>query len=98
MKVHSLAVLVAGVLAARFPLTGAVAKTDAVKAELKRLEGTWKVVSNTRNGKEVDKDYGDQVVFKGKNMTVKSRKGDQTATVTIDSKKKTIDIVPSENG
>jgi uncharacterized protein (TIGR03067 family) len=68
------------------------------KKGAKGLEGTWTIVSFTQNGKDNDELKDTQVVFKGKNVTVKTKDGDQKGTFQIDPKKKTIDLTPTEGG
>jgi uncharacterized protein (TIGR03067 family) len=81
------------VLAAGLLVAADRAKKDDHKSA-SGLEGTWEVVSFTKSGQENEKAKGDKVVFQGKNLVVKTPKGEQKFTFTIDPKKKTIDIVP----
>jgi uncharacterized protein (TIGR03067 family) len=77
-----------------------VAADKAKKGEAKKgatgIDGTWEIVSLTQNGKKNDNAKGDKVIFKGKTMTVKAGGGEHKGTFTIDAKKKTIDIVPTD--
>jgi uncharacterized protein (TIGR03067 family) len=76
-------------------------KAEAVKAELKRFEGTWKYVSLEMNGKLVPEASlkDSRLVFEGDRFT---SKGDATSTGTfvVDPTvmPKTIDISVEANG
>jgi uncharacterized protein (TIGR03067 family) len=65
-----------------------------------QLDGTWIVVSMERDGKDRPDQKGGQLVFAGKNLTMKRPGDDQErkATFTTDpaEKPKTIDITPAE--
>lgn len=95
MRLHALLVLAVGLLVA------ADAKEDDAKKELKKLEGTWQVVSMEMDGQKQPEDEAKQfkIVIKGNKYTLK--RGDDTVnqgTFTIDATKKpkTIDIKPTE--
>jgi uncharacterized protein (TIGR03067 family) len=73
---------------------------DPSKADLKKLQGAWKVVKVTRGGKEMKKDLDKvEATFEKDALTIgeEGRKGEK-ATVTLDGKKnpKQIDIAPGE--
>jgi uncharacterized protein (TIGR03067 family) len=66
-------------------------KGDAVKAEMKKLEGTWKEVSFVVDGKKVPDDEGSTVTFIMKadgTWNMKVGKEDSNGTFTIDPSKK----------
>ena len=95
MRLHVLLVLAVGLLLA------ADAKEDAAKKELKKLEGTWQVVSMEMDGQKQSEDDAKQfkVIIKENKYTLKM--GDNAinqGTFTIDATKKpkTIDIKPTE--
>ena len=75
---------------------GKDARKDAVKNELKKLEGTWTLVSRERKGKKTPatglKNW--QLTIKGKLWTVNHPGGVEQATIHIDPKKdpKTMDL------
>ena len=75
---------------------------DAVRKELKALQGTWKAVSLEAGGKSLPKEAVPDFTFiigaDGKSIG-KSPQVEYQATITVDPKKnpKTIDIVP-DNG
>jgi len=87
--IEQLLVLTAGLLAAPAP------KADVTKD---KLEGTWIVVSATRNGKADNEIKEDKVTFKDGMVTVTSKKKDEKATYKVnDSRKpKEIDIMPEK--
>jgi uncharacterized protein (TIGR03067 family) len=68
------------------------------KKGAKGLEGTWVVVSATREGKEPEGVRGNKVVFSGNSVTVHTKNGELKATFKTDPKKKTIDITVAEQG
>jgi len=72
------------------------AKEKAVKQEMEKLQGTWKVLKSIKEGKAAsDDDLKDkQVVIAGDKLTGKGGKRDETASFTIDPEKKpaTIDL------
>lgn len=73
------------------------AKDDAVKNELKKLEGTWLIVSGAEKGKELPKeavDVGTQFQFAGNKftMSVMKFKESQQGTFTTDPAKKLKEI------
>lgn len=90
MKVMLVAMVVVGMS------IGADTKQDAVKEELKRLEGTWAIESVEREGKkDTDKD---QWIFKEGKLATKSgitKRISPIGPISIDptKKPKTIDIV-----
>jgi uncharacterized protein (TIGR03067 family) len=61
------------ILAASLPLAADKPADDAVKEEVKKLEGSWKVVSAEAGGKKVEvTDMGiDQIVIKGDRFALK---------------------------
>lgn len=61
------------------------------------LEGTWKAVKAERNGKPFDRIVGDKLVFKGKSLTIVSKK-EEKGTFKLDTSKKPIhiDIMPED--
>ena len=75
---------------------------DAVKDEMKKLEGTWVVQSFSEKGKVNEEMKGTELTFAGANLTLKMKKGDEQkemkATYKIDptKKPKTIDFTPTE--
>lgn len=102
MKLRVLVILVVGLLlAADAKEDAAKKKAEAAKKELKKLEGTWQVVSMERDGEKQSEDDAKQfkVIIKGNKYTLKNQ--DNTVnqgTLTIDATKKpkTIDIKPTE--
>ncbi len=79
-------------------LLGAGAANDAAKAELKKLQGTWKVVSMEMAGKPLPPDkVGDtQIVVKDDVMTIGAKDGKgNSMRVTLDpsTKPKAIDLL-----
>jgi uncharacterized protein (TIGR03067 family) len=90
------AVLVAALVAA-----GTVGAGDAAKEELKRLQGTWKVLKMQQDGKPAPAEMVEktQVVFTGDKVTVTiSGERDEVATITVDPSKNpaTVDICPEK--
>src|SRR5262245_34137275 len=90
MRAHIALALAAGLLvAAGGPNRGGGKKAAG-------LDGTWVVVSVIEDGKELDEDHGkgDQVVFEGKTVTIKTDRGKTTVTGTfrVDPIKRTIDL------
>jgi uncharacterized protein (TIGR03067 family) len=78
-------------------LLGAGDANEAAKTELKKLQGTWKVVSMEVAGKPLPKDKvdGTQIVFKDEQMTIGLMDGKgNTMPVKIDptTKPKAIDL------
>jgi uncharacterized protein (TIGR03067 family) len=64
---------------------GAEDKTDAVAREIKKLEGTWLVHSQTFQGKPHDDMKPSEFVFAGSTLTIKTAGGDvEKMTFTID--------------
>lgn len=93
MKKLSRLPLLAAVLLVSLTLAGAAdpkdakaeaakAKAEAVKAEAAKLEGTWRVVSMQREGKEMDADFlavMPTLVFKGRAYTFGDGQGGEIA-------------------
>jgi uncharacterized protein (TIGR03067 family) len=73
---------------------------DAAKKELKRFEGTWKVLKLEEGGDPAPADevQKTELIFAGDKITVKGPKGDEEARFTVDPSKKPahIDIRPSK--
>src|SRR5262249_3347265 len=91
MKLHGLVlVVVAGLLVA----------ADDAKDELKKLEGTWSMVSGEKDGKKLDADVikGAKLVIKGDEHDVKVGADIFKGTHKIDPSKKpkTIDAMDKE--
>jgi uncharacterized protein (TIGR03067 family) len=78
-------------------------KKDPVKAELKKLEGTWKLVSLESRGRKYDADFFQQINYrltlKGTtySLEMRGRKG-TVATIKVDPKQKpkTLDLAVTE--
>jgi uncharacterized protein (TIGR03067 family) len=72
-------------------------EADAVKRELKKLQGTWKVVAFTAGGKDVPVDKGGfaRLVIKGTRITLTGGPKDVALSFTIDpgKKPKTMDLL-----
>jgi uncharacterized protein (TIGR03067 family) len=62
---------------------------DAVKKELKRLEGTWQFTKMVRDGEDTPAKEVEslQLVIAGDKLTVKNPKKDEVAQFTIDATK-----------
>jgi uncharacterized protein (TIGR03067 family) len=90
---HLLVVVVAGLLVA-----GQDKKDNAVKEELKKLEGTWVVESASRDGKDATGGGPSELVISGNSITMKEATKDRKGKITIDPTKnpKTIDVEPEE--
>ncbi|MBI1917379.1 MAG: TIGR03067 domain-containing protein [Planctomycetes bacterium] len=86
--IEQLLVLAAGLLAP-------VPKDDATKD---KIEGTWVVVSATRNGKTNDEIKDDKVTFKDGKLTIKAKNKDETATYKVDPAKKPKEIDITHEG
>jgi uncharacterized protein (TIGR03067 family) len=73
-------------------------KKDKGKKGATALEGTWVVVSVTKDGKEDDKAEGDKLVVKGKTMTALTKEGKRrgAGTFTAAPKQHTIDFTYTE--
>ena len=72
---------------------------DAVKEEMKKLEGTWTVESATKDGKPLEKQKGGQFIFAADKLTIKSADGKMekmTYKVDPSAKPRTMDFVPEE--
>jgi uncharacterized protein (TIGR03067 family) len=80
-------------------LVGGTAAQDA-KEDMKKLEGTWVVVSAERDGKNYDRIKDDQVVFAGDKITIKSKERDQKGTYKLDPSKKpkALDLISDNAG
>jgi uncharacterized protein (TIGR03067 family) len=92
---HLLLIVVAGLL------VGAddTKKDDAIKEELKKLEGTWVVESATRNGKDDRKGGPSECTFSGGMLSMKEEDGtERKGKITIDPTKnpKTLDFEPEQ--
>ena len=87
--IEQLLVLAAGLLAAP------VLKDDATKD---KIEGTWVVVSATRDGKAHDEIKDDKVTFKDGTISIKSKNKDETATYKVDASKKPKEIDITHEG
>jgi uncharacterized protein (TIGR03067 family) len=87
--IEQLLVLVAGLLAAP------AAKDEAAKD---KIEGTWVVVSATRDGKTNDEIKDDKVTFKDGTIAIKSKNKDETATYKVDGAKKPKEIDITHEG
>ena len=92
MKWRVLMLVTAGVLVA------ADATEDAAKKDQDRLQGTWKVASATKGGKEAPADRLKEMrlVVQGDKMTVRDGTRDEEATFTLtpDQKPAAIDVKP----
>ena len=82
------------------PVIGADAPGgDAVKAEMKKLRGTWKVEAAVVNGKIVDADRIREAVIEGDKLTFRPANGkEERVTIAIDPTQnpKAIDFDPDE--
>src|SRR5579872_5319054 len=96
MKWRVLMLVAAGVLLA------ADAKEDAAKKDRDRLQGTWKVESATKGGKQApgERIKEMRLVVEGDKMTVKEGTRDEAATFTLapDQKPPALDIKPDRPG
>lgn len=72
------------------------ADKGADKDGAKAIQGTWLIVSVTEDGKPNEKSKDRKVVFEEKKMIVDTPGGQREGTFTVDPKKKTLDISPSE--
>jgi len=81
-------------------LVAADAKDDAVKKEMDKLQGTWKVVKAVKQGGDAPEDERKklQVVIVGDKLTMKTKNGAETTPFVIDPSKKpaTIDLTLDE--
>lgn len=79
------------------PLVLFAVAADNTKAELEKLQGTWKVVSAVRGGKKQPEEAGKErkMTFKGDAVTLRDGNKEGQATCTLDPSKdpKTIDLV-----
>lgn len=70
---------------------------DDSKAELEKLQGTWKVVAVVRNGKKQAEEAGKErkMTFKGDEVTLRDGNKEAQATCKVDANKepKTIDLI-----
>ena len=72
---------------------------DAVAWEIKKLEGSWQVQSQTYQGNPFDDSKPNEFVFSGNTLTIKTRgQDDAKMTFTIDpaKKPKTMDVKPEK--
>src|SRR5262245_8919326 len=72
---------------------------DATKADLKKLQGTWKVEKLESGGKAQTDKVGIRMIVKDDMLTIKEDKRDEVTTFKLNGKKKPkeIDIAP-KNG
>jgi uncharacterized protein (TIGR03067 family) len=73
---------------------------DATKDDLKKMQGTWKMIKAIRMGKESEKDISKvSMEIKDDKLTIKEEKRDEAVTFKIDAKKKPaeIDIIPPKS-
>lgn len=70
-----------------------VLAADATK-DATNIEGTWIVVSASKDGKENDEIKGEKITFKGGKVTVSKKKKNEEGTYKIDPSQnpKTIDV------
>ncbi len=73
MKPLSYLVLIAGLVAASDP-----PNAEAIKKEMKKLEGTWVMVSATSNGKPIEEAPGGEWIFADDRLTVRMKDGETT--------------------
>jgi uncharacterized protein (TIGR03067 family) len=75
-------------------------KDDAIKDEMKKLEGAWAVETATRDGMEMEEAKGGEAVFSGEKLTLRSKTEgkEMQGTYLIDPAKspRTIDITMKE--
>jgi uncharacterized protein (TIGR03067 family) len=83
-------------LAAALLVAAEQPKKGDAKDGAQSLEGTWEIVSVTDDGKAQEEAKGTKVIFKGKQITVKTGEGDHKGAFRIDPKKKTFDFTPTE--
>ena len=79
------------VLAVGFLVAADKPKDDAVKKEMKKLEGTWKVVSLEMNGNKFSEEQLNAVkkmVIKGNKYTIHLANNEVTMTFKVDPSKK----------
>ncbi len=79
---------------------GAEDRAGAAAAEIKKLEGTWLVHSQTFGGKPHDDMKPSAFVFAGSTLTIKTAGGsDEKMTFTIDpsGKPRTMDVKPEKD-
>lgn len=97
-------IVLLGVMAVAIGFAGvfgqaAAKKGDAVKEEMKRLEGTWRTVAVELGGKQIDRqdipDY--RFVFSGTDCSIVSGKRVRNCTFTIDPSRspKWLDVTPA---
>jgi uncharacterized protein (TIGR03067 family) len=97
MRFYGLALTMGGLLALN---AGAQDKKDAAAAEVKKLQGTWLVHSQTFEGKPHDDMKPSAFVFAGSTLTIKAKgAADEKMTFTIDpsGKPKTMDVKPEKD-
>src|SRR5207249_2908796 len=68
-------------------LTAAEPKPEAVQAEWKKLEGTWKIVTAERDGKPVEELKGGTVVFQPPRMVLKGKGEPRNEKFQVDPEK-----------
>ena len=102
MRTNVLGVLAVGGLLAAAGFLYADEKDEAAKKELKKFQGTWRVVAVEENGQKVPadklRDAKVTVTVKGNKHTLKYGDQSQTATITIDptTKPKRYDMTDPE--
>ena len=73
---------------------------EAVKKELRKLEGTWSIVAQEANGKREDKDKikKHDFVFEGEKLIIKDANKSREHSIQIDPKQtpKTIDLTDAK--
>lgn len=99
------AVLVVAIVGSLSVPTLAQDDKDKVKTEMKRFEGTWKVVSATRAGKAAKELEGAKITFAGEKITVEIRSDTRTGSFAValppanmQAALATISLQPSEPG
>jgi uncharacterized protein (TIGR03067 family) len=96
MRFYSLALAVGGLLALH---VGAEDKTDGAVGEVKKLQGSWSVQSQTFRGQPHGDMKPSEFVFAGGTLTVKTEGGtEERMTFTVDpsGKPKAMDVKPEE--
>jgi len=96
MRFYVMALAVGGLLAVH---VGAGDKKDAAASEVKKLEGSWLVHSQTFQGKPHDDGKPSEFVFAEGTLTIKMGGGtEEKMTFTVDpsGKPKTMDVKPEK--
>ncbi len=77
---------------------GLLLAADDPKKEAEKFAGTWGVVAAERDGKPNDEIKNDKLIIAGDKITIKTARGDEDATFTVDpaKKPKSIDVKPSK--